>query len=873
MDRFKIPEMQIRLILHQMTTNPITRNMNFSRQIISAAIVLITAVCSAPQAFAQKTTLERVHENTRETPYPQAWHRPYINPVPLLVPKTMKTSENMQFQLSMDKDFKDKTTITSEPEPRCMFNAHRILEKGTWYWRVRPVDKDGKAGEWSQVYDFSITGDEPEFVTPSFEEFFRNMPKGYPRIYCFIDEELKAASDTVAKHAEYKELISRANLGMKSTLETSSEPYKNVKQMALLGMHLYTAYRATGDSQYAEKLLAFTRSLLPGGPDQSMMKADDFYAGDFMYLMLHAYDACHDMLTPEERDRIHELVMTNARFHHYSHTLSHEETHIFDNHFWQRGFREMLQIGLVFGDTDPVAKEMLEYCYELWTARAPASGFNRDGEWQNGTGYFTANVTTLWYVPSLFSYMTGTDFLQHPWYRNAGKSLLYNWPVGTMSAGFGDQNEHWTEPDRQRAAFADFIARELDDPYAAWYASHLNRAVRGDFSMRLYRMARGHVAYPNVKPLPEGATKAVWFHDIGQLAAHSALQNTSRNLFLSFRSSPFGSGSHTLADQNSFNLHFRGVPVYRSTGYYLNFSDAHNIMSYRHTRAHNTILVDGIGQPFTTRAYGKITRMLNGDHISYALGDASNAYCGVSEYPMWEKNFERAGITQTPENGFGETPLTKYRRHIFLLHPDIVLIYDDLEASKPVRWDWLLHSPVSFRIDDKNHILTTRYSEKEFTSYAQLFSNRPCTISQTDEFRVPPDLNKAKPDQRDKYVNQWHLTAAFEPCATNRILTIIKIMPDGTEETFNIRRDGNKFIYGRWVIRAELDPSKPASLNIVNTRYNAVFDYSEGETVEIDGKSYERKEKGSSVLYDLIDGEWIIHEMSDYEPQITGKNQ
>lgn len=844
--------------------------MNFSKTIVISALVSSAMFFAAADAVAQKTSLERVHENIRETPYPQSWHEPYLNPVPLLVPKSMKTDEFLQFQLSQDADFKDKSTILSEPKPWCMFNAHKELEKGTWYWRVRPVSKDGKNGEWSPVFNFSITGDEPVFVTPAFSEFYRNMPQGYPRLYCFIENELKAAADTVTKHAEYKELLHRADLGMNYDVNDASDPFRNVKQMSLLGTHLHTAYKATGDVKYAEKMLSFTRSLLGAEMDTKMMKADDFYAGDFIDLMLHTYDACHDMLSSEERDSIQAKVMEAAVFHHFSQRTGAEENHIFDNHFWQRAVREMLQIGLMFGDTDPVAHEMLEYCYELWTARAPASGFNRDGEWHNGTGYFTANVTTLWYVPSMFSYMTGVDFLQHPWYRNAGKALLYNWPVGTMSAGFGDQNERQLTPDRQRAAFADFLARELDDPYAAWYASHINRAVRGDFEMRIYRMARGHVKYPNVKPLPEGATKAVWFHDIGQVAANSALQNTNRNLFLSFRSSPFGSGSHTLADQNSFNLHFRGVPVYRSTGYYLNFSDAHNLMSYRHTRAHNTILVDGIGQPFTTRAYGKITRMLDGDHISYALGDASNAYCGISEYPMWEQNFERAGITQTPENGFGETPLTKYRRHIFLLHPDVVLIYDELEASKPVRWDWLLHSPVEFDIDQKTQILTTRYADKEFTSKARIFSNSPCTISQTDEFAVAPNLDLARPEQRDQYVNQWHLTAAFEPSAANRILTIIRILPDGTEDTFNVRREGNRFIYGRWVIDAELDASKPASLRVVNTRYNAVFDYGDGN-VEIDGKQYVRKEQGSSVLYDLIDGEWIIHEMSDYEPQITGK--
>ena len=125
-------------------------------------------------------------------------------------------------------------------------------------------------------------------------------------------------------------------------------------------------------------------------------------------------------------------------------------------------------------------------------------------------------------------------------------------------------------------------------------------------------------------------------------------------------------------------------------------------MSYRHTRASNSILINGIDQPFTTRAYGKITRMVTGENITYALGDVSNVYCGTSEYKMWEKNFEKAGLTQTPDNGFGETPLKKYRRHIFLLHPYTVVIYDELESSENVRWDWLLHSPVEFDIDQKN---------------------------------------------------------------------------------------------------------------------------------------------------------------------------
>ena len=95
-------------------------------------------------------------------------------------------------------------------------------------------------------------------------------------------------------------------------------------------------------------------------------------------------------------------------------------------------------------------------------------------------------------------------------------------------------------------------------------------------------------------------------------------------------------------------------------------------------------------------------------------------------------------------------------------------------------------------------------------------------------------------------------------------------MPDGTEDTLNVRRDRNRFIYGRWVIEAEMDASKPASLRVENTRFGTVFDYGDGD-VEIGDKVYQRHEQGSSVLYDMIDGEWIIHEMSDSAPQITGR--
>lgn len=830
------------------------------------SLILLFALAVIPSALAQKTALERVHENIRTIPYPQSPNKLYLNPSPLIVPVEMRKAEYLQFQLSQDAMFPKGKTIQSKPLAWCMFNPHRTLENGTWYWRFRSIGKDKKATDWSETYNFSVTEDIPQFVTPTFDTFMKNMPKGYPRMYCFIDKGLEKGQSTVTTHPEYKEMKRRVDGAMKNKHENNPQPYKQIGKIATDFNYLYTAYRTTGEKQYADKMLAVTRALLAVPHDEKLR--NDFVCGDIIYAFTHVYDACYNQLTDAERKELEKRTFATAKYHHMLQRKGTEENHIFDNHYWQRAFREMLQLGLMFGNTRDDAKEILEYCYELWTARAPASGFNRDGEWHNGQGYFNANIKTLWYTSALMSYLTGTDFLQHPFYKNLGKALVYAFPPKSKSAGFGDGNETNDTPPRQRVALADYIARELQDPYAMWYCNE-TKAVVGDFDTRLQRMG-SQKSYPSATPFPEDAPKALWMKDTGEMLAHSNLKRYRENTFLSFRSSPFGSGSHTLADQNSFNLHFRGIPVYRSTGYYLNFCDPHNLLSYRHTRAHNTILVDGIGQPFTTRAYGKVTRMLNGENISYACGDASNAYCGLTDYPMWKKNFQNAKVEESVANGFGETPLKKYRRHILLLHPNIVVIYDELEADKPVRWDWLLHSPVRFQFKEnaKDKILTTVYPEKKFTSIARLFSNSECKLSQTDKYFSAPDPKKMR--KGTEYPNTWHMTASYEKSAANRILTIITLLPDG-DKPINVIHDKNgnpnDFIAGKWKIRAQLDSKQPAELLIRDPKAGTLFSLG-NKNLKIEGQDYKR-EPGTSILYDIMDGQWTIHEMSDYEPQPT----
>lgn len=822
--------------------------------------IVICCVCTHLYAG----NLNRIHENVRETPYPQKEHILYLNPSPLLVPLSMKQSDFLQFNLSKDKNFRDESSILSKPVPWCMFNPHQILSAGIWYWRVRSVSKSGEEMPWSTVYNFKVTDDIPQFVTPEFDTFLQNIPKNHSRIHCFLDNTLEDARKTMREHPDFEPMINESRDALAMNYSTDKQPYRKVGLMYKHTDCLNTAYKMFQRDIYAEKMVKNVRCLLATDVDGSVIK-NDFAAGELAYLLACTYETCYERFSTEERTRIEQIIL--QIFDHYlPHIVNHEETHIFDNHFWQFTFRHFLQAALVIYDKYPAMQEYLEYSYELWTARAPASGFNRDGNWHNGTSYFSANAVTLFYVPTLFSYLTGTDFLQHPWYKNSSIGVAYSWLPGSLSAGFGDGHEKMNpKPLQIRSAFADLMSRATGDPYATWYSAMNNRYIN-EYETRLYRLASGKQR-PGSNELPTNAPKAVWFKDSGEMIANSNLKDCKKNLSLSFHSSPYGSGSHTLSNQNAFNLLYGGKAIYRSVGHYMNFGDAHSLLSYRNTRAHNTLLIDGIGQPFTTRAYGYITRMFNGDHISYALGDASNAYCGISEYPMWQRSFANLNLEQSPENGFGETPLKKYRRHIFLLHPDKVVIYDELEAEKAVRWDWLLHSPVQFNIDEAKAILTTVDPKNQFSSTARLFSEQACHITQTDEYAAEPNTEIAV--RGEDFSKPWSLTASFTPSKANRILTIIQVTGNGSP-VVEIARDGNKFQCGDWIIEAELSAKHPASLYIHNTKSKAAFSYGKKEP-ELNGKAYKCNKVENSVLYDLTDGEWKIQEMSDREIQFTGK--
>ena len=498
-------------------------------------------------------------DKIRTQPYPKADNELYLNPAPLIVPQAMKTGERLQFSLSRTEDFSSSETLLSEPQEWCMYNLHRRLEVGTWYWRFRSTNLNGTVpGEWSAIYRFEVKNDTPEFVTPPFQTFLANAPRLHPRIYCFLDERIGEARNHVTSHPEYKELQSRASLALKAEYTGMTDLYSRAEELRQHATYLYQAYHLTQKEIYAEKLRQLLEALIVAPPTDGQLFASNFTASNIAWCLVAAYDLLYEDLSVSVRTSAEELMMRVARYY-YKVNCGFQENHLFDNHFWQQNMRVLFQVALSLYDKPAYSSEvlpMMEYYYELWTARAPASGFNRDGIWHNGTGYFSANILTLAYMPSLLSFISQRDFLSHPWYQNAGRSLVYTCPPGSKSNGFGDNSEKGSEPNRLIAAFADYLACETGDSYAGWYAGECRDLLRRDYELRLYRMCTDQ-DYNTA--FPAEADKMVWYKDAGEVAMHSAPEETERDLALSFRSSTFGSGSHTTASQNAFNLLYKGV--------------------------------------------------------------------------------------------------------------------------------------------------------------------------------------------------------------------------------------------------------------------------------------------------------------------------
>ena len=801
-----------------------------------------------------------IHPAVRAAAAPAGDAEVAVNPPPLLWPASPRRDARYAVRLSQDPDFADGETIAAADLPWAVFNAHTKLAPGKWRWQYGVAVK-GKT-TWSEAMSFRITDAAREFVTPPAAAMLAACPESHPRVL-MTAEQLPAFRERVAKDPEAQRIVRAARRFVDAPLrsEDSGRPKKKGKNKAQakkfatwaskgLGgkmkgaaTALAKAYLITGEERFGRGAVRVATHVA-GFDVQGVTsrKVSDFADGACLEAMTVVYDSCYDLLSDDDKAALRKAIKARAgrMFGSWRNRL---ETRVFSAHIWQHILHQFAEAAFATLGEIPEAELWATYVYEIWIARVPLQG-GSDGGWANGNNYFGTNYSTLIYIPTFFRRLTGVSFFDHPWYQNTPYYLLYTWPPRSCNDGFGDGYDRRGMPPTSRVGFADVLSRETKSPVAAWYVNACLGGKRDlltrDKTFTWYRLQagaeQGPPAVPTSLDLPQGRA----FKDIGVVAMHTDLGNTDKNLMVALRSSPYGSFNHAHADQNAFNVLFAGQPLFYSSGYYIAYGDDHFKEWYKHSRGHNTVLIDGKGQEFGPEGYGWIARYLDGRRVTYCLGDASRAY--------------------------GRAGLKRYRRHLALLRPSTVVVYDELEADHSAQWTWLLHSPSAMSVEGQQKLVGATGAA---AARVDVMGSVPLRIEVDDRFDPPAD-NWRGVKERDgsikQYANQWHARVdATQKLKRMRYLAVVQIAPSGEDAGVKdvVRREDGWLTVGQWRIRAELDASKPASLEVRSADGSTTL-AADAPATDVGGKP--RPVGCASVLAETEAGESTIQTSEDQLP-------
>jgi hypothetical protein len=318
---------------------------------------------------------------------------------------------------------------------------------------------------------------------------------------------------------------------------------------------------------------------------------------------------------------------------------------------------------------------------------------------------------------------------------------MYVAPPGGALKGFGDFAE--ARPSPEAGAVVAYFARMRQQPEWQWYSQALQQSDSTEDPIGFLRAARV-TRRPAPAKEPTDWPKAALFRGAGWAALHTNLIDGRKDVQVMMRAAPLGNGSHSHADQNGIVVGAFGSPLLVNTGLRPWYGSPFCKEWYWTTKAHNALEIDGFGQPKTFKAKGHFAAFAPGDRFDYVAGDATDAY---------------------------ENRVSRYRRHLVFIKPDILVIVDEVKAPKPVSLKFWLHGRAPFAIDAGKGRIALEFENAALNGY--LLSPAGLKIDQTDKYTIPPESGKPEPE--------WHLWAETKTKDTDaRVVAVMGISPAGT---------------------------------------------------------------------------------------------
>ncbi|HVM50868.1 MAG TPA: heparinase II/III family protein [Candidatus Acidoferrum sp.] len=419
--------------------------------------------------------------------------------------------------------------------------------------------------------------------------------------------------------------------------------------------------------------------------------------------------------------------------------------------------------GLALWDDLTEAHEWWRFAYVFYRDQFSPWGGD-DGGWAEGNAYWRGTFEHAAFQDALFAIGDPLAYASLFW-KNSPYFALYN-VQPYLHTIFGDtSNAGRFNLDPAVADYMEHVARVQQNGYFRSYAelcndSRVRPADKGLTGLdRTYPTAceflvRDFIAsglpLPPAKPL-SGLPPYRYFRDVGWVSLHSALGRPADDIQITFKSSPYGSYSHSHADQNAFILNAFGEGLAINSAYREFHRSPHHQQWTWQTKSKNDLLIDGLGQKAQDKkATGRITRFEAAPRYAWTTGDATLAY--------------QAG---QPEKG----RVKRVTRDLVFVDQRYVVLRDRVELSMPGKLSWLLHAEKGLTWNGADSTATVRGNKA--TLIARLVSPGVAWKgSVTDQFPVPVDRKYLTGEAGSSYVtgkwsNQDHLTAQSTEAANS----------------------------------------------------------------------------------------------------------
>ncbi|MCL2098025.1 MAG: DUF4962 domain-containing protein [Bacteroidales bacterium] len=715
-------------------------------------------------------------------------------------------------------DAAEKEFFVSHEIDDPVFVPNVVFPVGKYTWIVRAYDKKTKEvlAE-REKRSFTIEADAYELPMPDPAKMLAQVPVEHPKLI-FTKADLPALKKRLETDMSnnWSIMQRKAENGLTAALVkdptfhtiTDRKDYAQKRTDYRVDFHAFGSlyldvvqplafvYMITGEKKYGEAakkhLLRLTEFALEGG--------FEFYDSKFDEIPLQvadalpqAYDWAYNAFTPAEREKMETWMV--AFGDKLLDRMSAKQRDFYNQSGESHDGRVppyLINLALVLSNQS-AAVEWLRFGLTASLTVYPQWATD-DGGWAEGISY--ALTYSGRFIPPLEAILRSTDFnlWERPFYKNFPYFLTYCISPGGEITPFGDGEDRGVRGERSTAinSMLAFYATRNQDAQMRWWANRFERKDSvSNLSMKtLIQDLMMLDTLTSVKPAVIVEDRA--FKGVGWGALHSDIVNTDKDLFLLFKSSPFGSESHSHLDQNSFAIMKGGKALAIPAGSrYPQHGSPFHTRYVRQSIAHNTILVNGKGQvDRNSKANGLIFDFYTSANIGYVAGEAQNTYEGVK----------------------------RFDRHIVMIKPSIIVIVDDIELDSPGTVDWLLHGIEKFSLDEKAQQLVSVREDVSMT--CQFIANQPLKFHQDDVWPMDPKegypmVKTPNPD------NQWHFKATTpEKVQKQRIVSVMTIDKEATASITPADKDeyiiSAKYQSGTATVKVTIADTKTLMSIVVN---------------------------------------------------------